>query len=146
MPVLERLFENGSSINGGTSSSSSPNTRRRLLQQQQDAATGADMLAPTQQQKQAGHAGHSGGSSSSSRMRRRLQQPGAASKPRPGWTGLWWADAGGVGVAVGPSHAVHTISTAMAVYTLDHAAGTQTEAKVVALQDLFAPVGAANCK
>jgi hypothetical protein len=76
---------------------------------------------------------------------RKLQQA-PASKQRPGWTGLWWADAGGVGVAAGPAHAVHTISTVMAVYTLDPATGNQIEQRVVALQDLFAPVGAANCK
>jgi hypothetical protein len=76
---------------------------------------------------------------------RKLQQA-PASKQRPGWTGLWWADAGGVGVAAGPAHAVHTISTVMAVYTLDPATGNQVDQRVVALQDLFAPVGAANCK
>jgi hypothetical protein len=52
-----------------------------------------------------------------------------------------------VGVAAGPSHLVHTISTVMAVYSLDPETGVQVgEPRVVALQDLFAPVGAANCK
>jgi len=91
------------------------------------------------------HSSHSSSNSSSSKRRRRLQQA-AGAKQRPGWTGLWWGDAGGVGVAAGPSHAVHTISTVMAVYTLDPATGLQTDTRTVALQDLFAPVGAANCK
>jgi hypothetical protein len=85
-------------------------------------------------------------SRSSSDGSRRLQQA-QAPKQRPGWTGLWWADAGGVGVAAGPAHAVHTVSTVMAVYSLDAATGGHVgEPRVVALQDLFAPVGAANCK
>lgn len=104
---------------------------------------GAELQPPTAAPQHSSHTSSSG--SSGSKRRRRLQQA-AGAKQRPGWTGLWWGDAGGVGVATGPSHAVHTISTVMAVYTLDPATGLQTDTRTVALQDLFAPVGAANCK
>jgi hypothetical protein len=36
-----------------------------------------------------------------------------------------WADAGGVGVAVGPSHVLHSVSTVLAVYTVEAASGSQ---------------------
>jgi hypothetical protein len=57
-----------------------------------------------------------------------------------------WADAGGVRVATGPSHVLHSVSTVLAVYTIDAASGSQVASKMFALQDLFAPVGAANCR
>lgn len=82
------------------------------------------------------------------RARRRMQetQQQQSLPKRPGWPGIWWADAGGVGLAVGPSHVLHTVSTVLAVYTIDPMTGSQTASKVFALQDLFAPVRAANCR
>ncbi|KAF8057896.1 coq6 [Scenedesmus sp. PABB004] len=80
--------------------------------------------------------------------RRPLQAPPASPLPRrPGWAGLWWADAGGVGVAVGPRHVLHAAGGALAVYARapgGDAAGAPL--RTVALQDFFAPVGAALCR
>lgn len=69
----------------------------------------------------------------------------ATQKPS-GWSGLWWAEAGGVGLAAGPAHIIHAISTVLAVYTVDPDTGSKQASKIFALQDLFAPVGASNCK
>jgi hypothetical protein len=100
-----------------------------------------------QQQRQDPDTQHSGGSFNSRRiLQQQQQQQQQGTKQRPGWTGLWWADAGGVGVAVGPSHVLHSVSTVLAVYTVDAASGSQVASKTFALQDLFAPVGAANCR
>lgn len=63
-----------------------------------------------------------------------------------GWSGLWWAEAGGIGLAAGPGHLVHAVSTVIAVYTVDPVTGSKEASKIFALQDLFAPVGAANCR
>jgi hypothetical protein len=41
---------------------------------------------------------------------------------------------------------LHSVSTVLAVYTVDAASGSQVASKTFALQDLFAPVGAANCR
>jgi hypothetical protein len=49
-------------------------------------------------------------------------------------------------VAIGPSRVLHSVSTVLAVYTVDAASGSQVASKTFALQDLFAPVGAANCR
>jgi hypothetical protein len=83
-----------------------------------------------------------------SRARQMMQQQQQQQSllKRPGWPGIWWADAGGVGLAVGPSHALHTVSTVLAIYTFDPATGDQVASKTFALQDLFAPVRAANCR
>jgi hypothetical protein len=93
--------------------------RHRRLQQQE----------PSQQQQQ-----------------QQQQQAGAPRPLRAGWHGLWWTDAGGVSVAAGPRHALHAVSGALTVYDVDPGSGAQTGARTVSLQDLFAPVGAANCR
>ncbi|WIA35755.1 hypothetical protein OEZ86_004151 [Tetradesmus obliquus] len=105
----------------------------RSLQQHQQPQQQQQQQQPQQQQQQ-------------QQQPQQQQQQQQQQKQRPGWTGLWWADAGGVGLAAGPGHVLHSVSTVLAVHSVDAASGNQVAAKTFALQDLFAPVGAANCR
>jgi hypothetical protein len=115
-------------------------------QQLASASTASSKQQPAQQQRSAPLQAQISLSRRRLQQQQQQQQQQSGQKQRPGWTGLWWADAGGIGVAAGPLHVLHSVSTVLAVYSVDPASGSQVASKTFALQDLFAPVGAANCR
>lgn len=140
-PLLERI-----DLDAAASAGAGGSGRRRLQSHISGQPPGTTPSAPTWAEGRSVAA--AGSLQRHQRLHsRRLQQQQQPAQPqqRPGWPGIWWADAGGVGMAAGPSHVLHAVSSVLAVYTVD-SAGAAVATRIVALQDLFAPVGAANCK